>query len=172
MSLPVRTSIVEGPLPPLHLKDDNPEDGAELIFHGRVRGTEEGQPILGLRYEVYPSMAQRELQSLAETAKNKFSLDELVCEHRVGDVSVGEASLRVVIRSAHRLEALEAMAWFVTELKRTVPIWKWARFENGTTLPCGPCEGCAHGEHQSQRNHDNVGVSDHAAQAAAFKASP
>ena len=35
------------------------EFGAEVIFWGVVRGTEEGKPITGIDYTLYPSMAEK-----------------------------------------------------------------------------------------------------------------
>ncbi len=37
---------------------------------------------------------------------------------------VKEASVNIVAVSAHRREALEAVAWAIDELKAKVPIWK------------------------------------------------
>ena len=61
-----------------------------------------------------------------------FSLNDLFCKHRVGKVPTGEASLHISIWSPHRKEALNALEWFITELKKNVPIWKWAIYEDGT----------------------------------------
>ncbi len=144
----IDTQIIQGELPPIELSDNLRQDGAELIFHGRVRELEDGEPIAALRYEYYPRMAERVLRELAEHTVSRFALSDLICHHLVGDVQVGRASLRVVMRSAHRAEALSAMAWFVSELKNVVPIWKWAVFADGQVLPCGPCTGCQHEEKQ------------------------
>ena len=104
--------------------DSHGDDGAELQFYGRVRDMENGQPIVALDYEYYEGMAEKELQKLGEEAMRSFAISQLDCIHRVGNVPVGEASLKVVIWSKHRVEALNAMAWFISQMKKDVPIWK------------------------------------------------
>ena len=131
----IEAQLIEGPLPPLPADDSHRDDGAELIFHGRVRETEQGRAIVALDYEHYPRMAEAELQKLAAETAERFALRELRLLHRVGRVPVGEASLRAVIWSRHRAEALEAMAWLIAELKQRVPIWKWAVTADGQRFP-------------------------------------
>ena len=115
--------------------DDQIEKGAELIFNGRVRETEHGEKITNLEYEQYEGMAEAELIIIAKEAQNKFLINDLYCRHRIGKVGVGEASLHVSIWSKHRKEGLDAMSFFIIELKKRVPIWKWAILENGKKIP-------------------------------------
>ncbi len=131
----VLTEITHKPLENLPMDDSRTDDGAELIFHGRVRDEEEGEKIIGLDYEHYPEMAESELQKLGEETAERFDIHDLFCRHRVGRIAVGEASLRVVIWSRHRKEALQAMDWFIVELKKRVPIWKWGVTADGRRFP-------------------------------------
>jgi len=73
-------------------------------------------------------MAKSELQKLAEDTVNKFPIHDLFCKHRVGKVNVGETSLHVAIWSKHRQEGIDAMSWFIVELKNESP------FGNGRFL--------------------------------------
>lgn len=113
----------------------HPQAGAELLFHGRVRPQEEGREIIALDYEHYAGMAETELATLASEAERRFELVSLDVIHRVGRVAVGEASLRVTIRSKHRAEGIAALGWFVSELKQRVPIWKWGVTAGGERFP-------------------------------------
>ncbi|MCA9664858.1 MAG: molybdenum cofactor biosynthesis protein MoaE [Myxococcales bacterium] len=122
-------------LPPLDSDDSRAEEGAELIFHGRVRRGEGELSIVALHYEHYEGMAEKELAALAAECAARFEIRDITCLHRVGRVAVGEASLRVEIWSAHRGPAIEALAWFISELKQRVPIWKWAVTADGTRAP-------------------------------------
>ena len=133
----VTTRIIDGPLPPLDdaVVSGDGESGAELIFHGRVRATEDGRPIVALDYEAYGGMAEKELQAVAEETAAKFPLHVLHCLHRIGQVPVGDASLRVTIRAAHRAEAIQALAHFIDQLKDRVPIWKWGVTAEGERFP-------------------------------------
>ena len=127
--------IVNGPIKFFQTNDNHQQDGAELIFNGRVRDTELGENITALEYEQYEGMAETELTQLAEETVGKFPIHDLFCKHRIGKINVGETSLHVVIWSKHRKEGLEAMTWFITELKKRVPIWKWAIMEDGRKIP-------------------------------------
>ena len=131
----ISTRIIKEALPPLPDSDSDKNDGAEIIFHGRVRGEEKGNNIVALDYEYYQPMAGRRLQQVAETAVQKFEIHKLLCIQRVGYVEVGEIALRVIIYSGHRKEGLKALDWFITELKNEVPIWKWAVTEDGQRFP-------------------------------------
>ena len=131
----VETHIIEGPLPPVSADDAEGDTGAELIFHGRVRDEEGDRRIVALEYEAYAGMAETELQAVGEEAARKFPIRDLICHHRIGAVPVGELSMRVTIRSTHRAEGLEAMAYFISALKKRVPIWKWGVTAEGERFP-------------------------------------
>ena len=131
----VIVEIVNGPIDFFPSEDNRQQDGAELVFNGRVRATEHGENITALEYEQYEGMAEAELTQLAEEAMNKFPIHDLFCRHRIGRVDVGETSLHVSIWSQHRKEAIEAMDFFIKELKKRVPIWKWAILADGTKVP-------------------------------------
>jgi len=135
----VKAEIVNGPIDFFPSEDNRQQDGAELVFNGRVRATEDDKNITALEYEYYEGMAEAELTQLAEEAMNKFPIHDLFCRHRIGRVDVGESSLHVSIWSKHRREGLAAMDWFISELKKRVPIWKWAILEDGTRIP-SECE--------------------------------
>ena len=131
----IRVEIMDSPIVPFVSNDNQKEKGAELIFNGRVRETEHGNKIRMLEYEQYEEMAEKELLNIAQETENKFFIKDLLCRHRIGRVKVGEASLHVSIWSKHRKEGLDAMSFFIIELKKRVPIWKWAILENGEKIP-------------------------------------
>ncbi len=136
----IETGLTNQPLPPVREDDPSATAGSEIIFHGRVRDTEAGRTIIALDYEHYEGMTEAELESLAQDTVSRFSVHDLICIHRVGRVPVGQASVRVVIRSAHRAESLEALTWFIDEMKKRVPLWKWGVTESGDRFPCGTIE--------------------------------
>ena len=131
----IKVKIIDSHIIPFDSNDNQKEKGAELIFNGRVRGTEHGKKIKMLEYEQYEDMAEKELRMIAQETQNKFPIKDLLCRHRIGEVKVGETSLHVSIWSKHRKEGLEAMSFFIIELKKRVPIWKWAILENGEKIP-------------------------------------
>ena len=131
----IRIEIVKSQIQPFPSNDFYKEKGSELIFNGRVRETEHGKKITNLEYEQYEGMAEIELQNIALQTQNKYKIIDLFCRHRIGMVKVGEASLHVSIWSKHRKEGLDAMSFFIIELKKRVPIWKWAILDDGTRIP-------------------------------------
>ena len=131
----VKAEIVNGPSDFFPSEDNRQQDGAELVFNGRVRATEHGENITALEYEQYEGMAEAELTQLAEEVMKNFPIHDLFCRHRIGRVDVGETSLHVSIWSKHRRAGLDAMDWFISELKKRVPIWKWAILGDGSRIP-------------------------------------
>ena len=98
--------------------------GASVDFWGVVRTLEDGREISGIAYEAHQTMAQRQMELIAEAARTDFGLEEVTLQHRIGFVPAGEASLFLRVASAHREAAFRASSWIVTELKKKVPIWK------------------------------------------------
>jgi molybdopterin synthase catalytic subunit len=98
--------------------------GASVDFWGVVRTLEDGREISGIEYEAHQTMAQRQMEMIAEAARTEFGLEEVTLQHRIGFVAAGEASLFLRVASAHREAAFRASSWIVTELKKKVPIWK------------------------------------------------
>ena len=131
----IKVEIIRDPVKLFAINDERKEDGAELVFNGRVRNMERGKEIIALEYEQYEGMAELELKEIAQRTCKKFPIKDLFCRHRIGIINVGEISLHVVIWSKHRREGLEAMNWFISELKKHVPIWKWAIMIDNTRVP-------------------------------------
>ena len=119
---------------PLHELPNNwnGQAGASVDFWGVVRAREDGREISGIEYEAHRRMAQHQMETIAEAAREQFVLEQVVLHHRIGFVAAGEASLFLRVASAHREAAFAASAWIVTELKKKVPIWKKPRFAKET----------------------------------------
>lgn len=113
------------------------EDGAVAVFEGIVRNHSRGRRTLYLEYEVYEEMALRQMQSLVDEAKNKFSIREALIIHRLGRLEIGETSVLIVVASAHRSAAFDACRWLIDALKQQVPIWKKEFFEDGAVWAPG-----------------------------------
>ncbi len=120
-----RITITDGPLAPLTPATHHAGDaGALLVFEGTVRREEGEGEVMALSYEVYEPMASKILSRIAEELSARHKHIRMDVEHSRGVVPVGSASLRVVIESGHRGEALAAMGELIDLLKRDVPIWK------------------------------------------------
>ena len=109
----------------------DPEAGAVVPFIGTTRNNNEGRKVIALDYEAYPEMAEKELARIGDDAKKKWPLCKMAIVHRLGPVQIGEASVIIVVSSAHRDAAFAASRFAIEEIKKTVPIWKKEVFEGG-----------------------------------------
>jgi molybdopterin synthase catalytic subunit len=109
----------------------DPEAGAIVPFIGTTRNNNEGRRVIALDYEGYPEMAEKELARIGDAAKKKWSICKMAIVHRLGPVQIGEASVIIVVSSAHRDAAFAASRFAIEEIKKTVPIWKKEVFEGG-----------------------------------------
>lgn len=98
------------------------EDGADLIFLGRVRAKEAGLPITHLFYEAYQPMADNELRRIV--SESATDCREVHVVHRIGKIPVGQIAIGVRVLSRHRREAIRFLEIFMDRLKTDVPIWK------------------------------------------------
>ena len=108
-----------------------PEDGAVVVFDGIVRNNTRGRQTLYLEYEGYEPMALKKMKEIEETARQKWPINRLGIVHRLGRLEIGEASVVVVVTSAHRRTAFEACQHAIDTLKKIVPIWKKEFFDDG-----------------------------------------
>ena len=106
-------------------------DGAVSVFLGTVRDVSSGRRVLFLEYEAYASMAEREMEGIADEAIARFGVTKVAMIHRVGRVEIGEASVAIAVAAPHRSAAMDACRFVIDTLKASVPIWKSEHFEGG-----------------------------------------
>ncbi len=106
-------------------------DGALVVFQGVVREQSRGKQVRAMVYEAYGSMAQRQIEQLAEEAGRRWPVSNLAVIHRIGTLQVGDVSVVIAVAAPHRGEAFDACEWLIDELKRTVPIWKKEIYTEG-----------------------------------------
>lgn len=102
----------------------HPGAGGVSFYVGTVRGEEGGAPVAALHYEAFPEMAAPELERLRQETVARFGLLDAIVIHRTGRIAAKEPILLVALSGAHRAETFQAVAHFMDELKRRVPIWK------------------------------------------------
>lgn len=101
-----------------------PDCGAVVLFLGTTREWTGTIQTEFLEYDAYESMAISEMQKLADEALGRWSIQFVAIVHRLGRVDLGEASVAIVVSSAHRGAAFQAGEWLIDTLKDLVPIWK------------------------------------------------
>jgi molybdopterin synthase catalytic subunit len=130
----MRTAIVQHPIDPQALVAEVSAvgNGATILFLGTVREVNDGRAVRGIEYASYESMAARELQTIAREASARFGTNDIVVEHRIGRLALGEVSVAIAVAHPHRAEAYDASRYLIEELKRRVPIWKREEYADGT----------------------------------------
>ena len=130
----MRTALIDRPidLNALAAEVARHANGATLLFVGTVRDVNNGRAITGMDYSAYTSMAERELADIVSEAVSKFETDDIVVEHRVGTLELGDASVAIAVAHAHRAPAYDASRYVIEQLKQRVPIWKLEHYADGT----------------------------------------
>ena len=101
------------------------------VFVGTVRNQTKGKEVLKLEFEAYEPMALREMQKLADQAREKWDVLRIAIHHRTGTLEVGEIPVIIAVSAAHRAAAFDACRYIIDTLKETVPIWKKEYFAGG-----------------------------------------
>lgn len=116
-----------------------PGCGAVVNFLGTVRDHTEGRSdVIAVEYEAYRDQVEPKLAAVAQAARRRWSdIGRVALVHRVGRLTVGEASVLVVVSTGHRQEAFEAARFCIDTIKRTVPIWKREHWSGGSDWGTG-----------------------------------
>lgn len=110
----------------------SPEAGAVVVFGGTVRLHHEGREVTQIEYTAYKPLAEKALAEVEENTRSRFDIIDCRVLHRVGDLAIGELSVLVVVRAAHRADAFEAARHAIDTIKQTVPVWKRETYADGT----------------------------------------
>lgn len=105
--------------------------GAMTSFVGTVRNQSNDKTVLKLDFEAYKPMAIKEMQKIADYAKQKWKVEKIAIHHRVGSLKIGEIAVVIAVATPHRKASFAACEYCIDTLKETVPIWKKEFFEDG-----------------------------------------
>ncbi|SEC13920.1 molybdopterin synthase subunit MoaE [Maribacter dokdonensis] len=106
------------------------KSGGICVFVGAVREFTNNEEVVALEFETYQAMALKEMDKIADKAFEKWTLNQVVMRHAVGEKGVEEPVVVVGASSAHRDACFEACRFLIDTLKETVPIWKKEKFKN------------------------------------------
>lgn len=109
----------------------DPSVGGIVVFEGVVRDNARGKQVRYLEYDMYPEMAEQQIQTIIAEAKQRWNVERVAVAHRFGRLEIGEASVIIVVATPHRAAAFEACRYIIDTLKTTVPIWKKEVATNG-----------------------------------------
>ena len=100
------------------------QSGATASFIGTMRDFNDNAKVIEMTLEYYPAMTKNYLKELEQQARAKWSLNDCLILHRVGNIQPNDAIVLVGCWSAHRRAALDACNWLIEELKYNAPFWK------------------------------------------------
>lgn len=129
----MRSAIVERPIDPatVLLEVQRATNGAAVLFVGTVRELNEGREVSGLEYSAYVPMAEAELAGIVAETAAEFGTDDIVAEHRIGALAIGDIAVAVAAGHPHRGAAFDAAREVIEALKKRVPIWKREQYVAG-----------------------------------------
>ena len=130
----MRAALVRRPIDPAELLAEvqRARNGASVLFVGTVREVNDGRAVTGMEYTAYEAMAGRELALVVGEATQRFGTDDVIVEHRIGELGIGDASVAIAAAHPHRARAFDAARYVIEQLKKRVPIWKLEHYVDGT----------------------------------------
>lgn len=105
--------------------------GAVVTFTGIVRDLAEG--LDAMEIEHYPGMTERALTSIAEEARARWSLGDVLILHRFGRLRADDLIMMVATASRHRADAFQAAEFLMDYLKSRAPFWKKEHGRDGAS---------------------------------------
>ncbi len=128
-----RFAVVEAPLvaDAIAALVATPEAGAIVTFVGTVRNHARGRRVRWLDYEAYAAGCLPIFAGLAAEMRAQWAVSDVAIHHRVGHLTVGEASVVIAVAAAHRQAAFAACEYAIDRLKERAPIWKKEAYEDG-----------------------------------------
>lgn len=105
--------------------------GAEAIFLGVVRHTNQSKTVTQLEFEAYPPMVYKELHAISKDLTGLFDIKSIALHHRTGIVAAGEMAVMAGVSSPHRNDSFAALSELMNRLKKSVPIWKKEVYSDG-----------------------------------------
>ena len=113
------------------LKQGRTDIGAICTFTGTVRDLTGSLKALTLEH--YPGMTERDLNTVAAEARNRFDLLGLTVIHRYGRLEPGQDIVLVVAAAPHRQNAFDGAMYMMDHLKTRAAFWKKEEHDGGQT---------------------------------------
>jgi molybdopterin synthase catalytic subunit len=106
------------------MRAGNPKVGAVASFIGIVRDVNDSASVGSIMLEHYPGMTEKALAEIAEQARTRWKLSDVLIIHRIGTLRPTDQIVLVVTTSSHRGDAFAACQFVMDYLKTDAPFWK------------------------------------------------
>jgi len=97
--------------------------GAVVTFTGVVRDLATGD-LDAMEIEHYPGMTEQAIAKIAQEARTRWNLGDVLVIHRHGRLLPGDHIMMVATAAPHRKDAFEAAEFLMDYLKSRAPFWK------------------------------------------------
>ena len=87
-----------------------------------------------LEYEAFVEMAEAEMGAIVRETRERFDVLEILAEHRVGRVEIGEVAVWIGVTSVYRGPAFLACSCVIDALRHRLPVWKKEFYSDGQSL--------------------------------------
>ncbi|MCC5985118.1 MAG: molybdenum cofactor biosynthesis protein MoaE [Rhodobacteraceae bacterium] len=104
------------------------DTGAVVTFCGVVRND---GGLQAMEIEHYPGMTRAAIAQMVETARERWSLTDVLVIHRYGRLRAGERIMMVATAAPHRADAFAAAEYLMDYLKSRAPFWKKEHGQDG-----------------------------------------
>lgn len=113
------------------LQAERKDIGAVVSFIGLVRDINDGDTVSQLTLEHYPGMTEKSLSAIADQAKTRWNISDVLIIHRVGTLQPCDQIVMVVVAGGHRGDAFAACEFVMDYLKTEAPFWKKELTQDG-----------------------------------------
>ncbi|MBN1214766.1 MAG: molybdenum cofactor biosynthesis protein MoaE [Candidatus Lokiarchaeota archaeon] len=101
------------------------EVGSILAFTGLVRkSSEDNKPVKGLIIDAYKELADKNIKKICEDILKEEGIIDIKIIHLIGEFSISEELVYVIIASAHRKEGFKGLQTAIERYKKELSIWK------------------------------------------------
>ncbi|MFT5112249.1 MAG: molybdopterin synthase catalytic subunit [Parasphingorhabdus sp.] len=105
--------------------------GACATFVGTMRDFNEGDDVVGMELEYYPSMTESQLEQIMGECCVDHEVLECMVIHRVGKLLPGDDIVLVGVWTPHRKSAFIVCREIMEALKSRAPFWKKETLRDG-----------------------------------------
>jgi molybdopterin synthase catalytic subunit len=105
--------------------------GAVISFIGLVRDINDGDTVSQLTLEHYPGMTEKSLIAIADQAKTRWNIIDVLIIHRVGTLQPCDQIVMIAVAGGHRGDAFAACEFIMDYLKTEAPFWKKELTQDG-----------------------------------------
>lgn len=116
----------------------NDASGGIISYIGLIRDNSYDKKVVSVEYGDADGSAEARLQSIVDSAKEKWPINDMAIVHRVGKLNVGDNNVVIAVSTGHRQEGFAACQYAIDKFKEGLPTSKKETYTDGSTLDYKP----------------------------------